>query len=59
YGKLRLKLFRQSLYELISFGGITSLDLELCVKYLVSFLGNENLTFLRKYKEYNIIKYIK
>lgn len=56
YGKLRLKLFRQSLYELISFGGITSLDIELCVKYLVSFLGKNNLTFLRKYKKYNIIK---
>lgn len=52
YGKLRLELFRESLYDLISLSGITSLDIELIAKYLISFIGNKNLAFLRKFKKY-------
>ena len=50
YSKLSLKLFRKSLYNLIILGGIHSLDMELIVKYIVSFLGTKQLSEMRKIK---------
>ncbi|MHC5610276.1 MAG: glycosyltransferase family 2 protein [Nostoc sp.] len=50
YGKLKLEIFRKYLYNLIYLGGITSLDMELIVKYIVSFLGMKRLNEMRKIK---------
>ncbi len=50
YGNLRLNHFRQSVHELIAFRGLTALDSELVVKYLVSLVGAKGLRLLRKFK---------
>lgn len=50
YGKLRLNHFRRSVHELVGFRGLTALDAELIIKYVVSFIGAQNLNFLRKFK---------
>ena len=48
YGKLRLAHFHHSLYDLITFRGLTVLDIELVAKYLVSCLGVNNLKLIRQ-----------
>jgi hypothetical protein len=63
---LSLLSFRKSLHELIELGGITSLDVELIIKYFVSLGGEENLENLEKLninikaiKIDNLLKYSK
>jgi glycosyltransferase involved in cell wall biosynthesis len=53
YGKSRLVSFRKSLYELVAFRGLASLDAELVLKYLISFVGESNLKTLRNIKKLN------
>lgn len=48
YGKLRLTHFHQSIYDLITFKGLSALDIELVIKYLISSLGVNNLELIRK-----------
>ncbi len=48
FGKLRLKLFRKSVRELVTTLGITALTPELIVKYLISFLEAENIVAMKK-----------
>jgi len=52
YGQLKLAEFRQSLYDLINLGGIISIDVELVVKYIVSFVGETQLGNIRKLKSF-------
>jgi hypothetical protein len=48
FGKLRLKLFRKSVIEIVATLGITALTPELIVKYLISFLEAENIVAMKK-----------
>lgn len=50
YGKLRLESFRENFCKLVYLGGVNSLDLELIIKYITSFVGKKRLTELRKLK---------
>lgn len=50
YGKLRLEEFRESLYELIALRGVSGLDGELIIKYMVSLTGQINIERLRELK---------
>lgn len=52
YGKCRLSLFRESVRELISLSGFSSVNLEILFKYLVSFLDVNNLETMRNFKKF-------
>jgi hypothetical protein len=50
YRQLRLEQFRESLYEITDLQGITALDAELIIKYMISWIGESNLRKLRSLK---------
>jgi GT2 family glycosyltransferase len=52
YGQLKLTEFRQSLYDLIDLGGIIRIDVELVIKYIISFVGKTQLSNIRKLKPF-------
>ena len=50
FGKLRLDLYRTHVRDMFDLGGFTSLNAMLILKYLISFLGEEKILFLKKIK---------
>jgi glycosyltransferase involved in cell wall biosynthesis len=51
FGKLRLKLFRKTVWKLIGVLGWRSLNTGLVLKYLVSFLGTDAIAKIRSLKQ--------
>lgn len=50
FTKLRLELFRYQVLEIISLSGLEGMDIELYLKYFLSFLGNKPIVQLKSIK---------
>jgi glycosyltransferase involved in cell wall biosynthesis len=48
FGKRRLKAFREHMKEFVKVAGLRGLKLNLCLKYVLSYLGSQNLNYLRQ-----------